>query len=201
MDQYNHFNEGGVVMENRNCTDSFPRFAGDWIDAWNNRDLDGVLAHYAEHVRFTSPIVVKLTGRANGTITGRDDLRAYFCQGLQAFPDLHFELLAEAQGIGGTTLVYRSGQRLVCETVRFDEFGRIVEAHAHYADMGGTQRVWAGLRTLPRLIGRVVELLLVWLERERERRQLVALDHHLLRDIGLTRCDALEEANKPFWRG
>ena len=187
-------------MLNRNCTDSFPRFAGDWIDAWNNRDLDGVLAHYAEHVRFTSPIVVKITGRANGTIQGRDELRAYFTQGLQAFPDLRFELLAEARGIGGTTLVYRSGDRLVCETVRFDDFGRIVEAHAHYADAPAAQRLRTFVTMLPRLPGRMVEMLLTWLERERERRQLAALDHHLLRDIGLTRCDALEEAGKPFWR-
>ncbi len=187
-------------MENRNRTDSFPRFAGDWIDAWNNRDLDGVLAHYAEHVRFTSPIVAKITGRADGTLEGRDQLRAYFCKGLQAFPDLHFELLAEARGIGGTTLIYTSAGRLVCETVRFDDFGRIVEAHAHYADQRGADRVTAALRRLPAMLGGVVDTVLGWLERERERRQLAALDHHLLRDIGITRCDALEEANKPFWR-
>lgn len=187
-------------MENRNCTDSFPRFAGDWIDAWNHRDLDGVLAHYAEHVRFTSPIVVKITGRANGTIHGRDELRAYFCKGLQAFPDLHFELLAEARGVGGTTLVYRSGERLVCETVRFDEFGRIVEAHAYYADATGARRLATFLGSLPQWPARLVDLLLTWMERERERRQLAALDHHLLRDIGISRSDALEEAGKPFWR-
>lgn len=187
-------------MVQENCTGPFPRFAGDWIDAWNNRDLDGVLAHYAEHVRFTSPVVVKITGRADGTLEGRDALRAYFAQGLRANPALRFRLLAEARGIDGTTLVYQSGGRLVCETVRFDAFGRIVEAHAHYADATARERVTAALRSLPRLLAAAVDTLLEWLERERERRHLAALDHHLLRDIGLSRCDALAEADKPFWR-
>jgi uncharacterized protein YjiS (DUF1127 family) len=38
--------------------------------------------------------------------------------------------------------------------------------------------------------------------RRRERRELrdLAEDPHLLNDLGLTREQALEEANKPFWR-
>ncbi|AOE82879.1 DUF1127 domain-containing protein [Pseudomonas sp. TCU-HL1] len=36
--------------------------------------------------------------------------------------------------------------------------------------------------------------------RLRTRRQLLALDEHALRDIGLTRAEALEEGLKPFWK-
>jgi uncharacterized protein YjiS (DUF1127 family) len=38
--------------------------------------------------------------------------------------------------------------------------------------------------------------------RQRSRRELRALadDPHLLKDIGVTRLEALEEADKPFWR-
>jgi uncharacterized protein YjiS (DUF1127 family) len=36
--------------------------------------------------------------------------------------------------------------------------------------------------------------------REREALRALADDAHLLRDIGLTRQQALEEADKPFWR-
>ena len=47
-------------------------------------------------------------------------------------------------------------------------------------------------------------LLLVWLramaERRRQRRALAALDDHLLRDIGVTREQALSEAQRPSWR-
>lgn len=46
--------------------------------------------------------------------------------------------------------------------------------------------------------------LVAWLEaahaRRRQRRALVALDDHSLRDIGLSRHEAEREAAKPFWR-
>jgi uncharacterized protein YjiS (DUF1127 family) len=36
--------------------------------------------------------------------------------------------------------------------------------------------------------------------RDRERRELLTLDDRTLADIGLTRCDVLAEAEKPFWK-
>ena len=39
-----------------------------------------------------------------------------------------------------------------------------------------------------------------WLSRSRERRALIDLDDHLLRDIGVTREEAQREAAKPFWQ-
>jgi uncharacterized protein YjiS (DUF1127 family) len=33
-----------------------------------------------------------------------------------------------------------------------------------------------------------------------ERAQLLALDERILRDIGITRVDALREADRPLWR-
>ena len=47
---------------------------------------------------------------------------------------------------------------------------------------------------------RALALLDVWRKRLRSRRELVLLDERSLRDIGLTRWDALHEARKPFWR-
>ena len=46
---------------------------------------------------------------------------------------------------------------------------------------------------------------LLWRElrrRQRSRRELreLANDPHLLQDLGITRWEALEEADKPFWR-
>lgn len=37
-------------------------------------------------------------------------------------------------------------------------------------------------------------------EVQRERAQLLAMSERERRDIGITRCDALREADKPFWR-
>ena len=40
----------------------------------------------------------------------------------------------------------------------------------------------------------------IWRQRLRDRRALALMDGRSLRDIGLTRCDALHEARKPFWQ-
>lgn len=42
-------------------------------------------------------------------------------------------------------------------------------------------------------------LLELWWERRALRCKLAELDDHLLRDIGVTREDAIAEARKPFW--
>jgi uncharacterized protein YjiS (DUF1127 family) len=47
--------------------------------------------------------------------------------------------------------------------------------------------------------GRLVALLREWLHRSRTRSTIRELDDRMLRDIGLTRGDALVEADKPFW--
>jgi uncharacterized protein YjiS (DUF1127 family) len=68
---------------------------------------------------------------------------------------------------------------------------------------GGLGRPLHGAVTRPRqwpVIAQAVDVLLTWSERVRQRRQLMEFDDHLLRDIGVTRADALAEAAKPFWR-
>ena len=47
---------------------------------------------------------------------------------------------------------------------------------------------------------RTADLLLLWQERARQRRQLQNLNDRMLRDIGLTRGDVMAESSKPFWR-
>jgi uncharacterized protein YjiS (DUF1127 family) len=53
---------------------------------------------------------------------------------------------------------------------------------------------------LTSVVTRGFELLLIWQEREFQRRALEGLDDHALRDIGLSRADVVREADKPFWR-
>jgi len=47
---------------------------------------------------------------------------------------------------------------------------------------------------------RIVQRLKQWLRNYQSRQQLASLDAHILKDIGLSRADALQEAEKPFWR-
>lgn len=46
-----------------------------------------------------------------------------------------------------------------------------------------------------------VTVLAVWRQRARTRQQLLRLNEHDLRDIGLTRHQVMMECNKPLWRG
>ena len=58
-----------------------------------------------------------------------------------------------------------------------------------------------GRRWTPRRAAwRVLETLLLWQERERQRTALAALDERMLADVGLDRGAAAVEAAKPFWR-
>lgn len=57
------------------------------------------------------------------------------------------------------------------------------------------------LRAEPRrTLRRMLDVLLTWHERHRQRRDLAGLTDHMLRDIGLSRADVAIEADKPFWR-
>ena len=57
----------------------------------------------------------------------------------------------------------------------------------------------AGGSILARLPGRLLDALLRWQERARQRHLLMAMDERMLKDIGLSRADATREASKPFW--
>jgi uncharacterized protein YjiS (DUF1127 family) len=50
------------------------------------------------------------------------------------------------------------------------------------------------------VLARAAELLQRWREAALERRLLLQLDERTLRDLGLSRADAMREAAKPFWR-
>lgn len=45
----------------------------------------------------------------------------------------------------------------------------------------------------------MVEALLRWQELSMQRRRLLELDAHMLKDMGISRADAVREAKRPFW--
>lgn len=47
---------------------------------------------------------------------------------------------------------------------------------------------------------RLIELIDRWFERASGRRQLAEMSEAQLKDIGITRCDAARELEKPFWQ-
>ncbi len=53
---------------------------------------------------------------------------------------------------------------------------------------------------VPSTLCQAIDVLLLWLQRQRERRQLGALSDHMLKDIGVSRADIDVETRKMFWR-
>ena len=79
---------------------SFAReFAQDWVDAWNSHDLERILTHYDDEVLLVSPVALKLLS-GDGMVRGKAALREYFLRGLEAFPDLRFDLIGYTLGHG-----------------------------------------------------------------------------------------------------
>lgn len=50
-----------------------------------------------------------------------------------------------------------------------------------------------------RLVGRIVTKILFWREVAIQREALGSLSDELLKDIGITRAEAVREASRPFW--
>ena len=59
-----------------------------------------------------------------------------------------------------------------------------------------TLRLGTGSLSLRQL----VQLMHLWHQRARTRRQLAALDERQLADIGISHSERLDELSKPFWR-
>src|SRR5688572_3382213 len=109
-------------------------FAAEWIAAWSRNDIEAVLSHFAEDVRFTSPKALARTGKA--TVQGRQELAAYWemARTFQITFTLDRALWDAARK--ELTIVYTAdinGQRnRACEFMRFNDAGLVAEGEAMY---------------------------------------------------------------------
>jgi len=109
------------------------KLANEWVAAWNTHDLDRIVSHYEEDVELTSPVAARLLGIADGRVTGKAALRAYFERGLAAFPDLSFHLEDVLWGLDSVVLYYTNqrGTR-TAEFMGLGAGGKVVRVIAHY---------------------------------------------------------------------
>ena len=113
---------------------SFARkFAQDWVDAWNSHDLERILDHYDDDVILTSPVALKLLN-GDGTVQGKAALRDYFLRGIQAYPNLHFDLIEVLWGTETIVLLYFNNVRgsKTAEVLLLNSAGRIRRVWANY---------------------------------------------------------------------
>ena len=107
------------------------RFATDWIAAWNRRDVETVLGHYADEIVFLSPTAERVTG--SGRVEGIVALRSYWERALAVVTDLHFDFEAALPGVDCLTILYRNQRRQqVAEILEFNAAGKVIRSYACY---------------------------------------------------------------------
>ncbi len=116
--------------------DRVEEFAREWIAAWNRKDLEQVLVHFADDVQFTSPTAAVMVGTP--IVVGKDSLRAYWQAAIVRTGTLHFTLdhvvwdAERDELVILYTSVINDQRKRACEWMRFDAMGRVVAAEALY---------------------------------------------------------------------
>lgn len=110
------------------------RFAKQWVEEWNRRDVEAVLAHFSDEVVFASPRAQQVVGEAE--VRGKAALRAYWNKALEKNSDLHFTLESVAAGeceIGIRYQALVNGKRYrAVEWLIFDASGLAVRGEGLY---------------------------------------------------------------------
>lgn len=114
--------------------DEARNLANHWVAAWNGHDLDSIMTHYEEAIELTSPVAAQLLGTPDGKVVGKTNLRAYFQRGLEAFPELHFQLEDVLWGVNSVLLYYTNhkGTR-TGEFMELSASGKVVRVVANYS--------------------------------------------------------------------
>jgi glutathione S-transferase len=112
-------------------------FALRWAEAWNRRDVEAVLARFADDVVFVSPKAKDVTGSAE--VRGKLALREYWTEAADRLSASHrFEVERVELDVDANTLVIRNvrreADRLVraCEVLTFDPRSGLVTAGEAY---------------------------------------------------------------------
>ncbi len=91
------------------------------------------MTHYEDEVVLSSPVALKLLG-GDGTIRGKSALREYFQRGLQAYPDLRFDLIDTLWGTETIVIYYINNVRgnKTAEVMLMSPAGLIRRVWANY---------------------------------------------------------------------
>ncbi len=106
--------------------------ANHWVAAWNAHDLTAILSHYEEGVELTSPVAARLLG-GDGKVVSKANLKAYFQRGLEAYPNLHFDLTDVLWGVQSVVLSYTNQNGVhVAEFMEVAPSGKVARVVANY---------------------------------------------------------------------
>ncbi|HEY3941107.1 MAG TPA: nuclear transport factor 2 family protein [Acidimicrobiales bacterium] len=109
------------------------RHADRWIAAWNDHDIDAIMASYSEDVDFVASTVVQRWSREDGRLRGKAELRRHFELGLELAPHLRFTEESFLTSPAGYALLYRRENRnRVLDAVELNSNGEAARVRAFY---------------------------------------------------------------------
>ncbi len=110
----------------------YDAFARSWCRAWNDHDVEQVLAHFHDEAVFISPIAASMWPSTNGRMVGKRAIREYWVAALARVPDLHFEIDHLSAGTGILVIQYQNQNGIrVAEVLRFED-GLVIEGYGTY---------------------------------------------------------------------
>ena len=121
------------MQDQPHATADLATLGRDWIAAWNSRDLERILALYAEDSEMTSDKIQALGFDSSGTLRGKASLRMYWGKALQLVPNLRFDLIDLFVSPDSVVVFYANerGAR-ICEYLRADADGKIRQGSANH---------------------------------------------------------------------
>ncbi len=109
------------------------QFANEWAAAWNSHDIDKIMHHYTHDIVLVSPIAAKLLNHAE--VVGIESVKSYFLKGLQAYPDLKFDVLDVLYAEQSIVLYYVNQKGTKAgEFMLLDNHYKIRKMYAHYSE-------------------------------------------------------------------
>lgn len=112
------------------------RYAEDWADAWNRRDLDAILDHFEDEVVFSSPRALQVTGVP--TVRGKPSLREYWSAAIAPVGSLRFQVRRILWDPAGAELSIVYDREVdgrhdrASEVLQFGPSGRVVRGEVFY---------------------------------------------------------------------
>ncbi len=111
------------------------KLAEHWVTAWNAHDLVEIMTHYEDAVELISPVALRLLGAPDGKVVGKENLRAYFRRGLEAYPELNFRLTDVLWGVSSVVLFYTNHRgRRTAEFMELSATGKVARVVANYGE-------------------------------------------------------------------
>lgn len=94
------------------------------------------MKHYADDLEITTPMIKLAGGIESGSLSGKENVAAYWSKALSKFPDLMFELIDVTSGVNSVALYYKSiMNKKAVEVMFFDKNGLVNKMIAHYTDL------------------------------------------------------------------